>query len=75
LVRGQNFTVTGLGAGKYCELLAATCLNGGPHVSFESIESDAPLVRKFKIHHGGRAAGDQRQDARASFPVKEDTRS
>jgi hypothetical protein len=72
LVRGQNFTVTGLGAGKYCELLAATCLNGGPHVSFESIESDAPLVRKFRftlVASSRRSAAESRP-----FPVKEDTR-
>lgn len=73
LVRGQDFKVTGLGGGKYCELLAATCLNGGPHVDFESVESDQPLVRKFKFS----LVAEQQATSGGvpePFPVKEDTR-
>jgi hypothetical protein len=71
--RGVDFVVTGLGGAKYCELLAATCVNGGPHVAFEFLESDAPLVRKIRAT----ITAQQRPVSGpipSPFPVKEDTR-
>src|SRR3954467_10797634 len=47
--RGQDFTVTGLGGATYLQVLAAQCLNGGPHVDFEIEDSDTPLVQVIRF--------------------------
>jgi len=48
---GQNFLAKGLGGNTVFQLAAATCLNGGPHVSWkqEPLSSTPALTSRFTI--------------------------
>lgn len=49
---GQNVTVTGLSGVTEVSLLAAQCIDGGPHVAFEMLPQmpESPLVKRFRFN-------------------------